>query len=438
MKQHLKALIVGLIAFPGIAAASDLKLDSTTLFDFHQEATPGFDKNLSTPAIQYLGLSINAGNGLYFHLYGWGKMDFANGNTAAGDLSTAYVDYRFPKSNGQIRAGRFFVSDGVINDQIDGGSVSADLKGGFRLSLYGGAPVAHERDTTLRYNTVTGNTDVLKKGDNIAGGSLRYRLPNVLELSVSGVREGGLTTGPDEDLKNRREMVGADAWVHPFEKVEASGKFEYNTAIRGMADQRYSLVVKPVDRLAVTGEFNDYQLRQFFAFTTLPELFNNEGTERMRSYGGAASYRFDIATLTGTYKYYERAAGNGDRYGVNARFPMLNNRLITSAGYTRVNPTPTTVPGSINSSYDEYNVYVEGHAGKLSANVYGLVNHYTEPVFNRTNEYSVSGSLGYEIAPGLNLSGDLIYSQNPQFNEEFRGFLRLRYTFAVASKGETK
>lgn len=437
MKVHLKALIIGLAVVPGVAAASDLKLDSTTLVDFHQQSAPGFEKNSTAAGIEYFGLNINAGNGLFLHLYGWGSTDFNNGINQS-DLSTAYIDYRFPKSNALIRAGRFFVSDGVLNDQIDGGSVAADLKGGFRLSLYGGAPVRHDRDTTLRYNSVTDNTDVLKKGSYITGASLRYHLPNVLELSVSGVREGNMVVGPDDNVKDRRELVGADAWVRLLPKVEASGKVEYNTVIKGLADQRYSLVVKPLDRLTVSGEFNDYQFQKFFAFTTLPELFNNEENERMRSYGGAASYRLDFVTLTGTYKYYDRAAGTGDRYGANARFRMLDGHVITSVGYNRVNPAPTTVVGAINSSYDEYNAYVEGHAGRMSANVYGLVHHYTEPVFNRTNEYSVSGSLGVDVAPGLNLSGDIVYSQNPRLNEEVRGFLRLKYTIAVASKGETK
>jgi len=135
------------LLIPSTLVAAEVSVDSDTIVRFEQRDVTGGSAEDLMPATQFLGLDAKKlwdGN-LSLHMYGWGRADLAdesyNNNKTAGNLTYGYLLYRFDKDAADIRAGRFFVREGIVNEQVDGLSARASLPYGFALSAFGGATV---------------------------------------------------------------------------------------------------------------------------------------------------------------------------------------------------------------------------------------------------------------------------------------------------------
>lgn len=440
------------------AALADTSVDSTTLFRVSQDDRTGFPNKYLAPATQFLGLDMDKlGDGnLSVHLYGWGRLDLGdksfNNNQADGSLTYGYMQYRFKEANAQARAGRFFVNEGIVNEQVDGLSARTDLPLGFGVSAFGGA--------TVHTAHIAGeNTD--GKGDAITGGRLNYRYGGMLELGASGVYETKAPTlmNPNNiallnggKLGDHR-LVGGDIWLSPVRMVEIMGHTSYNTETSGVAEHTYLLNIKPFHDLVLTGQFNEYRERNLFFASTMFASFVTGLSDLSRTVGGSASYSLVKGVeLTADYKHYTRDIGNADRMGGEARFNLLDNTLRSGIGYHylragsgfAVLQTFTTsgvlIPTSTASaSFHEARVFAmydtqKGYFTSLDTIGY----FFKERINNVSNAWEVIGSLGYHITPALALSGDLSYGKNPQFIDDLRGLIRLTYNMNYTGKGGAK
>ncbi len=179
---HVIPACLVLAATPDAISAREVHTEATTIIRF-EERDLGSEKKDMVPFTQYLGLDATklADGNLSLHLHGWGRVDLDDTSYGddknSGDLSYGYLNYRFTKVNGDIRAGRFFVREGIVNEQVDGFSARTDLPAGFALSVFGGATV-HKKDL---YNETSDG-----KGDYLTGGRLSYRYDGLLELGYPG------------------------------------------------------------------------------------------------------------------------------------------------------------------------------------------------------------------------------------------------------------
>ena len=121
------------LVLPSICHAVDMGVNGSTIVRFEQRSVPGFSKTNVVPATQFLGIDADklGSEALSLHLYGWGRVDLDQRSTAEkspdGDLSYGYLNYRFPLADGVVRAGRFFLYEGVAAEQLDGLYARADL-----------------------------------------------------------------------------------------------------------------------------------------------------------------------------------------------------------------------------------------------------------------------------------------------------------------------
>lgn len=430
MKHCLRLMVLAIIGVPSVAAAVDLGVDATTLIRLEERSVPGFNKEQVYPATQFLGIDLDKlGDGnLSFHLYGWGRLDLADKSTDEGstdaDLSYAYLAYRFPRADAQLKLGRFFVYEGVAAEQVDGISARTDLTHGFSASLFGGAPVKLD---------LTGDN----KGDYVVGGRLAYRLAGILELGASALREGGITTGESTDLKDYRQLVGGDIWLAPFKMMEIRGHSNYNTATSGFAEHSYLVEFYPVRPLTIAAEYNDYRLKDYFATTNLRSLFNPDRDETLRSYGGSVTYVIaKPVEVTADYKrinYHRADRGNTNRYGGEVRLTLADRKVRAGVSYHRADSALSA------NSYHEARGYVMYRTDKYSASLDAIGHFYDEKVLGtRDTDYEVLGSLGYHLMDNLAVSGDVGYGRNPWYDEEVRGVIRLTYNFNYSSKGAAK
>jgi hypothetical protein len=435
MKKALCYLALTVVTLSSYASADDWSVYSTTLLGIEQRAVPGFADQTMAPAIQFFGADLNklGDSNISMHMYGWGRVDLADKSTnegrTDGDLTYAYMDYRFPRANGEIKGGRFFINEGVAIEQIDGVSAKADLNKYFTLSMFGGAPV--KLDWTKN-----------NKGDYIAGGRTSYRLAGILELGVSGLYEGEVTLDTATGKKGNRPMVGGDIWFSPHRTVEVAGHTFYNVFTGGVAENSYLLSFKPLKVVTVTGVYNDQRFKDYFTFSNIHSLFNPFNGGETKSYGGGVTFVISRPfEITADYRHYKRISdvntdnnGNSDRYGVEARLTLLDKRLRSGLAYHRSDGA------SGFNGYDEVRGFCLYEISHYVGSIDAIGQFYRHSIYNRGNAFEVIASAGYHILPELALSGDISYGQNPQFDDDLRGLLRLTYTInsKTADKGVKK
>ena len=431
--------VIYLLVFPVAAMSEETSVDATTIFQFEQRAITGAPKKNLAPATQFLGLDVGklADGNLSIHLYGWGRADLEdksyNNDRYDGSLTYGFLQYRFKEANADIRAGRLFVREGIVNEQIDGLSAHTDLPRGFGISAFGGANV----HTTHLYGE---NSD--GKGDGIAGGRVNYRYKGMLDLGASGVYESTAPKLVSQTNGNHR-LLGSDVWFSPYRMVDIIGHSSYNSTTKTISEHSYLLNIKPVNDLVLSGEFNEQHDRAYFYAWSMMSRSALNPADRSRSVGGSTSYQISKELgLVADYKHYTREIGNADRFGGTVKLSILNNELLSSIGYhylragsgfaiTGSNSTPS-------ASYHELRGYIMHDPKTYFASVDALGYLFKEKVLNEKAAWEVTGSLGYHITSALAVSGNISYGRNPEFTEETKGLIRLTYAMAFDPKGGKK
>jgi len=438
MKMTVSRIIpfISLLALPGAALAADISIDSTTMVRFSQLDVSGGDKQDITPATQFLGLDAKGlGNGnLSLHLHGWGRVDLGEtsygDSKSAGDLSYGYLRYRYDKAEADIRAGRFFVREGIVNEQVDGISARTGLPFGFAISAFGGATI-HTED--LYGESSDG------KGDYLAGGRLNYRYKGVLELGVSGVYEDEAPTLVNH-VNGSNRKVGGDIWLSPHRVIELVGHTSYNTETSEIAEHRYRLNLRPSTDLTISGEFSeqrDQSLLYGWAMFSAP-LINPDDKSRISgvtvAYGAAKP-----VTLSLDYKHYDRETGSADRYGGDLKLSFLDNSLRSGMGYHYLDADSAfAIAGTASASYHTLRAYAMHDTKSYFAAVDAIGQFFDEKIHNEDSAYEASLSLGFHLTPVLALSGDISYGKNPNYQDETKGLVRLTYNSTLDTTGGKK
>ncbi len=426
-----------IFASPCVTLAADVTIDSTTMLGIAKRDISGSSKETIIPATQFLGLTADkmADGNLSLHLYGWGRSDLAdnsyNNDKNAGSLTYGYLQYRFNHANANVRTGRFFVREGVVNEQIDGVSARTDLPMGFGLSVFGGATVhtAH-----LSGETSDG------KGDTLYGGRANFRYNGLLEIGLSGVYESAAPILKTLHAAGDYRRVGGDIWVTPIKTIDIVGHSSYNPETQQFAEHSYLFNLKATQKLVLTGEFNrHFEQSYLFPRTTFSATLLNPN-DKSSSAGGSTSYEISKnVEISGDYKHYTREFGSADRFGGETRVNYKDNSVRGGIGYHYLNAgqgfaiTPYT-----SASYHELRCFAMHDSKSYFAAVDLLGNFFKEKIYNQSSAWEATTTIGYHFTPALALSGDLTYGRNPQFTEEAKALLRLTYNMTYPGTGGKK
>ena len=315
---------------PSTLSAAAISVDSNTIVRIEKRDVSGGDKQDIIPATQFLGLDatkLAVGN-LSLHIAGWGRYDLGddsyNSSKTDGNLTYGYLLYRINKDAADIRAGRFFVREGIVNEQVDGLSARADLPFGFAISAFGGATV-HTHD--LYGESSDG------KGDSVFGGRLSYRYNKFLELGASAVYEDN-APNLDYHVNGTNRKVGADIWLSPYRWVEVFGHSSYNTETDEIAEHRYTLNLRPVADLTLSGQYTYQKEQSLFYSWAMASGADLPSGDNATIAGVTAAYTLTkSAEIFLDYTHYDREVGNADRYGGDLRLSFLDNRLKSGIGY---------------------------------------------------------------------------------------------------------
>jgi len=415
-----EALALSLLLFPVASLAAGLEVGGTTILRFEQRGAPGVSKATLVPALQYLGLDADRlGNGnLSAHLFGWGRVDLADESGAEGksegDLSHAFLSYRFARANGEIKAGRFTLTEPGSFEYLDGVSARADLAvKGVSTLLFAGAPVKGAGESSNR-------------GDYLTGAQLSYRHPTrVFELAASLVREGGMQIDPAAAQEDYRQDVAADLLLAPFRGAELTGRTSYNTATGGLSEGSCRLGYRR-ERLSVAALYQSYDLKHYYAASSIPSLFNPNNGASYAVYGAEATWRVSpLLEANLDYRHYDRdLTGTSDRGGGMLRLNLAERGILSGLSYHR----SASRRDGLNS-YHELRGYCLYDKARLSASLDLIAQLYDNEIDSEKGAYQGVASLGYRFYPEVALSADLSLAANPRYDNEVKGLLRLVWNY---------
>lgn len=424
------------LLIPSILNATELSIDSNTIFRIEQRDLVGAGKDKLSTATEFIGFDANrlADTNLSLHFYGWGRTDLQdksyNDNNSDAGFTYGYLRYRFTPANADVRAGRFFVREGIVNEQIDGVSVRTDLPFGFGVSAFGGATV----HTKKLYREKSDG-----KGDAVTGGRFNYRFKGILDLGVSAVYED---KAPQllYHTNGEHRLVGGDIWFTPFSWFELIGHTSYNNKTSTVAEHSYLINVKPLKKLTLSAQYNEHDEQSLFYSWAAFSGAELNPDSKYRSVATTIAYEFGRnMEASADYRHYSRERGDAERYGGNLKLTFLDNRLRTGIGYHYLRAGEAfAIASNPSASYQEARTYAMYDSKSFFTAIDLLGHFFKEKVYTKGSSLEGKLSVGYHITPALALSGDISYGNNPEFTSETKGLIRLTYNPVFDRKGDKK
>ena len=404
-----------LLGMPGVSNAASLSGDSSTYLQ-SREAMNG---SKIFGGYEYLDFAVqDIGNDtISFHTGGWLRDDFQSeefGSKSTSDLQYSYLSFKSKTDNSVVNLGRVMVFEGVAAERVDGVYARTDLKGGFGVSAFGGAPV---------------ETNINTPGNNVIYGGRLTQGGDVYKIGISALKE-------EKDSQDYRKEEGIDIWLHPMDKVDITGRSSYNDITKGWMEHTYVLMLGPFAnlRLDTTASWINYDDYFFRATTSALSVASGQifDEESVRILGEAASYQAtDKVSVVADYKNFDYtniatnvSVGSANYYGGMVKYSDLASGGV-GVGYHRMAGYADKL------KYNEYRVYGYKKLGKfdLTADLLDVV--YDTPIFGVKDSYSGSFAAQYDLAEAWKLGADVEYSHNPDFKSDVRGFVKLLYHFGA-------
>jgi hypothetical protein len=418
-RESILVLILLLGVLPAYSVAAGLQIKSDTIFRLFERDTLSEEDAAVLPAYEYL--QVDAGEledyGVSFHLYGWGRADFADNDyyddQTAGELLYGYLEYRQEANRFNARLGRFQVFEGVANDAVDGLYLGGDLGNYFDLSLYGGQPGALDSEQG-------------RSGDSIFGGRLAHHLNRDYELGVS-------YKAIENDNDTAEEMIGVDLSVFLPADLSLYGFSSYNNESGDWAEHSYELRI-PVGDLLFKPYYQYFSYEDYFdAGANAANTFQwlSQTGEELTAYGIDTLWQLDEAwTLGGKARFF-----NYDELDSAQSYSIL--AIWQGEGLTQYGAEIGHTSADDTAGNDYTLVRLYGYCDSMAGQTWldfvsadAMMTFYDQDIYNEDSSLFLSLGTGKRFlddALSVTLSGD--YSQDPYFDDDLRGMLTMSYAY---------
>jgi len=417
------ALLLPLL-FAGTAPAADLSLSSKTYLRYYERDLTGGNKDTFAPLYEYLSADAAnlGGMPVAFHFYGWGRADLSepsgSGKTS-GELGSAYMEYLHPQGNAQAKLGRFFLTEGAAMETIDGAFVKAKTPLGLGVSVYGGAPV--------EYSILNGT----KRGSAIYGTRVFFVQAGYAEIGASYLRENGtFQEGKD------RELFGGDLWLRVAPPVELTAQASYNRSVREMASQRYAVRIVPGATFDISAGYESYTYKGLFQSTLSPAFASPalDNNDKVQTIFGIVDWAFvpgwTLEVAGKNIRHDKSDPGEANRGEVGVRYTYNDKKDVAGLSVAFVSADQAE------NEYQEYRGFASYSLSKLRMTLDALTQRYKEEINGKKNQYQVVATAGYQVLAALHLSGDLTYTQSPNFSKDYAGLLRATLELGTTTGGK--
>lgn len=451
MAGGIAAAFCTLLAGMPAMAETSVSGQSDTIMRFGQSQFQGSANFF--PAYEYLRFSVvstdHDGGATSLHVGGWGRIDLGDRTSqdkySNADLQYGYISYQGPKNNLVVNIGRQFVAEGVAAERVDGFYARNDFAGGVSVAAFAGASAAtginDYKNITLPGGTVI--RQIVKDENLIYGGRITQSMNKYYTLGISALasyENGGA---------RYREEEGVDIWLHPFKQLDVTGRSTYNSLTNGWMEHAYALSYQPANYMRLSADVSDISYKDFFYRVTaapfsltnnsidpktglpVPKTSSIDPTEKVLSVGGSAAFMpVDGLSLVADYRNYTyKVAGDAHFYGAKAVYSDPETFTLGLAMHMMDGKTPRL-------RYKELRMFGSRKFGHLDLAA-DLINQiYDTPINGVRNVYTIVGGVSYEFTESLKLGADVDYSQNPDYNNEVKGLIKLTYAFDTQHAAE--
>ncbi|WP_305041728.1 hypothetical protein [Geoalkalibacter sp.] len=401
------------IAFPGSGFSADLRLTSDTILQSFKRDLPGEPDRKVAPVYEYLQVDYGKKEeaGLSFHGYGWMRINLGDDyfdDTTEAELLYAYLEYDTPTQEFLVRAGRFYVFEGVANEAVDGVYGRKHLPNNITLSAYAGQPAA------------LANTNG-RAGDYIVGGRVSHHHIGRYEFGVSYktlANDGG----------NDEQFAGFDGYVYLPARISLQGTSVYNLKTDGWAEHFYELRV-PMGPVEVRPFYQKYRYDDFFVdqgSSAFPFRFL-AGTGNSLEVFGTEAYlyldeRFELAGRLKHYEY-DRRDGSADYYSLISTWKI---QILSQVGIEL---------GRMDGDQDRHRFtlargffYWDARPWFVSGDA--MLVDYDRQKFGKDQAWFASLGFGRGfLGERLKLKFSLDYSDDPYLDDNFRTTLVAHYRY---------
>ncbi|MHB8834459.1 MAG: hypothetical protein ACYC9Y_01935 [Candidatus Methylomirabilia bacterium] len=418
-----KVAVLSVIALLGAAnalsappvAATDISLESRTYVPAR-----GTDGG-STHVLLYEYLSLDAEDiarpGVYLRAGGWGRTDLADetfGRKSNSELQYAFLGWRAPQLNAEVRVGRLSLTAGVARHEVlDGLLLGSDLPAGFDVTFFGGVPVEVGEESRSK--------------DTLYGGRVSQGRAGLYRLGASYLKEQN--AGDDA-----REEAGSDLFLAPLPLVEVTGTSLYNLIADKWARHDYRLVLGQfAKRVRLTAHWATTDYTAYFQEPMNHAMLPVEDEKRDRL-GGEVEVVLGLGfVVAGEYVSYRipKEGSDGSAYG--ARLDWTGPVAAAGAGYRDVSGEAPE------DRYWELSVHATTAFGP--ARVSASAEHLAYEVEINGKKTATTGklALSYAASKSFELSASGEYGQTPEYDREVRGFFAMTWRYDASSKeGGTK
>jgi len=328
------------------------------------------------------------------------------------------MEYLHPQGNAQAKLGRFFLTEGVAMDTIDGAFVKATTPVGLGVSLYGGVPV--------EYSILNG----AEKGDSLYGGRVFFVKAGFAELGASYLKENGSPERLD------RELYGGDLWLRVASGVELTGQATYNRSVHEMASQRYAVRVVPGATFDISAGYESYTYKGLFQSALNPAFVfpSVDNNDKVQAIFGIVDWAFvpgwTLEVAAKTIRHDRSDPGATLRGEVGLRYSYNGKKDV--AGFS----SAFVAADRDENEYREYRGFATYSPDKLRLTLDALMQQYKQEILAKKKAYQIVASAGYQVLPPLRLSGDLTYTQSPTYSKDYAGLIRATVELGTSTGGK--
>jgi hypothetical protein len=402
------------LLIPLTVVGMDLDLRSETYLHLYQLDRPIGQDTDHALFYEYLSLDVlEAGHpGVSLHISGWARFslaDEAGGEVSDNNLNSGHVYYRYNDDRGQIRLGRFFLTEGTSLEALDGILLKQSL-GRIGFSLFGGSP-----------NSDSGSEDI--RGDLLLGARTFFLSAGRFEVGLNYLTEDGDYGGKE------REEAGADLWIHPIEHLEVTGRALYNMTTSRLASDHFSLVIKLTGNSEVILGSSGYRYEDLFQVTTNSAfsgtLINPD--DEVRVFTGKVQWHpTNRLDLTGSVTSTDHQEDDpGDTYRSEIGLDISSKHPLEKIGLR----TAIQTGDQPENEYSEFRGFAMLSTGSMDFSLDAMTIMYKQEIDGESQTIQVVGSAGWAPADTLSVSGDLRLTKSPVFEDDIAVVLRARYGF---------
>lgn len=418
MPARCRVLFAGTLLFLSAlfaeARGAEYSVVSRTMLHYFEQDTAEEEGATVVPGYEFLRLDARDGSipGLSLHLYGWGRVDFADSgryeDRTRAQLVYGYVEYKTPEGPISFKAGRTYVFQGVANESIDGVEVASDITPSWSVAAYAGQPVTLiSRDG--------------RKGDAIAGGRVAWR--------DRGYHQAGISYKYiASDGERDEERLGVDFALTLPGQISLLGSSNYNLVEEKFAEHLYE----------ARWHRGNFELRPFYQRFDLEGLFSERDNSAtpfrvLSEVGGRTDvlgaeaywYPSEAVEFGARVKHYDYSKRFDNAWYLSAlanyRWRIFNHvgaELGRMAGEEEFNRF------SLARGYVYYTFprsFVTGEA---------FYTRYDDPIFSRKDAWYLSAGVGRKfLRDALNLKLSTSYTSDPLDDRDYRTTLVAEYVF---------